>query len=266
MKKKINWNIWILVIAIVIFGGYLCYEKIISDNVAPVVTCDSKEITVSVKASDKELLKGVKAEDERSGDVTESLIVESISAFAGDERIVVYAAVDEKGNVGRAQRTVKYTDYKAPKFTASGSFRFPVGSKFDPVKNVGAESTLDGDLSNKVKFSLGLGADTSSEGEFDGEYRVADSTGTVSYLPVKIEMYNPITEQIKVELSDYVVYVEKGDSFNPREYYKGASTWGSVNINSDVNTYEEGVYTVDYTVTSGGNMGKSRLVVVVTDK
>lgn len=264
MKKKFSWNIWILIVAVVIFGVYICYSKIISDSDAPKVVCGEDEITVSVEASDAELLKGVTAEDSRDGDVTASLIVESISAFADDERIITYAAVDKSGNVGRASRTLKYTDYEAPKFSLDEALRFPVGSNIDALENIKAESTLDGDLTNKIKFSQGANVDRTTPGQYEGEFRVADSTGTISYLPVKFEIYEPLTENIRVELSEYIVYLKVGDAFNAGSYYKGSSPGGSLSISSDVDTSKEGVYTAEYMVSSGYNSGKSSLIVVVT--
>lgn len=266
MKKKLNLNtnVIILIVAVVIFGAYLCYAKIISDSTPPVVVCDKDEIVVSVEASDKELMKGVTALDKRSGDVTDSLVIESISTFADDERIIVYAAIDEQGNVGRAHRTLKYTDYEAPTFNLNGALRFGMGAQVKLLDKITAESTLDGDLSGNVKYTSSSYIDTSSEGEYEVEYRVMDSAGTVSYLPVEVEIYNPLEEQISVELTDYLIYLEKGSYFDPGQYYAGASADGVLSINSEVDTDEEGVYVVEYTVSGDYSIGKSRLVVVVT--
>ena len=253
-----------LIVALIVFLAYLGYTKIISDTTAPVVTCDSNEIVVSVEATDKELMKGVTAVDNRSGNVTNSLIIESISSFADGERIIVYAAVDKRGNVGRAQRTLRYMDYEAPRIGLTDDLRYPMGGNVNFLKNVTAESTLDGDLTDKVKYSMESNVDMSSDGKYSIEYRVVDSTGTVSYLPVEIEIYNPLEEKINVELNEYLIYLEPGSYFNEYEYYNGASSGSLINVNSNVNVLEEGVYTVEYTVSDGVNIGKSQLIVVVT--
>jgi len=263
-KKNINTNIVILIAAVAVFCGYLCYAKIIGDSTPPVVTCDSEKIVVSVGATEKELMKGVTAEDNRDGDVTDSLVIESISTFAGDERIITYAAIDKQGNVGRAQRVLKYKDYEAPVFDLNGPLRFGMGSQVKLLDRISAESSLDGDLSANVKYTSSSYIDTSSEGEYEVEYRVTDSTGTVSYLPVEMEIYNPVEERITVELSEYLVYVEKDSYFDEGQYYIGADAEGTLSISSDVDTGKEGVYQVEYTVSDGYSIGKSRLVVVVT--
>lgn len=192
MKKKGNWIIILFIISLAIFGMYLCYDRVLKDTVPPVVSCDSEIIKVSVKADNAKLLQGVTAVDEKSGDVTDSLVVEQISALAGNKRVITYAAVDEKGNVGRAQRTLKYTDYKPPVITVEEELRFPMGYRIDPLQYVSAKSTLDGDLTDKIKYSTPAGINTTSEGAYQVEFRVTDSAGTVTYLTETIEIYNPV--------------------------------------------------------------------------
>lgn len=192
MKKKGNWIIVLFIISVVVFGIYLCYAKVIKDTVPPVVTCKTDNIKISVEAENKDLLEGVTATDNKSGDVTASLVVEQISPLAGKERIITYAAVDEKGNVGRAQRTLRYTDYKPPVITVEEELSFPMGSRVDPLRYVSAESVLDGDLTGNIKYSTPSGINTSSEGVYEVEFRVTDSAGTVTYLTETVEIYNPI--------------------------------------------------------------------------
>ncbi len=194
MKKKGNWIVILFIISVAVFGAYMCYARIIKDTVPPVVTCDSETITVSVEAGNADLLQGVSAMDDKSGDVSASLVVEQMSALAAGERIITYAAVDEKGNVGRAQRTLKYTDYEPPVISLSESLRFPMGYRVDPLKYVSAESVLDGDLTGNIKYSTPSGINTNSEGIYEVEFRVTDSAGTVTYLTESVEIYNPINE------------------------------------------------------------------------
>ena len=81
MKKLRILGIVVFVIAAVSFG-YFKYEQINSkDNQAPVITMDTDSIQVSCQAEDGELLKGIKATDSKDGDVTGSMIVESVSNF-----------------------------------------------------------------------------------------------------------------------------------------------------------------------------------------
>ena len=176
------------IISVCVFAGYLFYVKTISDTTPPVVTCDREVITVSVDATDKEMMKGVTAKDNRSGDVTDSLVIESISPIADGERIIVYAAVDEKGNVGRAQRVLKYSDYEEPYIKLTESLVFPKHSNVNLLNYVTAYSTLDGDLTSKIKYSIDSYVDYSTQGIYKVEFRVSDSAGTVGYLTTHLEI------------------------------------------------------------------------------
>ncbi|MFR7530506.1 MAG: hypothetical protein ACLUU0_11070 [Anaerostipes hadrus] len=62
------------------------------DRIGPVITMNQQELTVGLNATDEDFLQGVKAVDENDGDVTDSLVVESVSNFlGGGRRLVVYA-------------------------------------------------------------------------------------------------------------------------------------------------------------------------------
>ncbi len=52
------------------------------DRIGPVITMDQQELTVGLNATDEDFLQGVKAVDENDGDVTDSLVVESVSNFS----------------------------------------------------------------------------------------------------------------------------------------------------------------------------------------
>ena len=63
------------------FFAYLMHRKAVTKNTAPVITCATDELHVSVNATEKDLLMGVTAMDAEDGDLTDSIIIESISQF-----------------------------------------------------------------------------------------------------------------------------------------------------------------------------------------
>ena len=81
MKKLKIFSVLLLLGSIGAFVAFQGYRKLVQDNKPPVVTCDSEELKVSVEAEEEDLLKGVTAKDNRSGDVTDSIVIESLSAF-----------------------------------------------------------------------------------------------------------------------------------------------------------------------------------------
>jgi len=266
-KKKQNVNILLIIlIPAVIFLGYLCYARLFTDHTPPVITLDSETLTVSVYDEEDALLAGVTAEDDRDGDLTASVVVEKKTPLSEDgQRTVTYAVIDSKGNVGRAERTVLYTGYEETVFRLTAPLRFPTYSEFKLLAYVQAENNMDGDLTSKIKCTTSHDYSGGTPGEYEVEYSVTDSLDRETCLPVHAEFYDPETEVYSIELSDYLVYIEQGSSFDPMDYYvsSDAGTWPETESNVDTDT--PGVYEVKYTVGNEDAIGGSRLVVVVTE-
>ena len=262
MKKFSVVFLMITTFMMIVFNGY---EFIVRDKEAPVISCPDNEIRASVTVTEEELLKGVTAEDNRSDDVTKSMVIEKMSALDDDNaRVITYAAIDDAGNVGRKERTLIYTDYTAPKFEFAEPLRFSLGNIPDnPIKYISAVSSVEGDISEKIKFQLTADQYLNVAGVYDVEIRVTDNAGVTSVIPTQIDLYDAKEEAIKVELNQYIVYINVGDTFDTESYYKSASIDGALSIDSNVDTESAGTYHVDYTVQANEEIGKSRLIVVV---
>ena len=110
-KSKIVLHILAIVVAVACFFVFRVYTHIKTDDVAPRFSVDTELIEVSVSDPETMLLQGVSARDNRDGDVTHTIIIESITAINEDHVAVVsYAAFDRSGNVGKSQRNVYYKD------------------------------------------------------------------------------------------------------------------------------------------------------------
>lgn len=264
MKKIRIFSILLLLASTAAFILFRFYEGVVVDNDPPVVTCASEELTVSIEDPEEALMKGVTAEDRRSGDVTDTIVLEKLSAFTEEGvRIATYAAVDESMNVGRAQRSIRYEGYEAPRFEMTSDLCFATGDTAELLTGIKASSGLDGDLTHNIKYTLEESIDTMKEGAYPIEYRVMDSGGNNVYLNTQVQIYDADDMGIEVQLSEYLVYVKKGSSFKADNYYKGASAEGTLKIKSNVDTKETGTYYVDYIVKGAATAGRSRLVVVV---
>lgn len=268
MKKIKILSIILLIFSAVLFMGCNFYERIVKDHTAPSIS-GTDDIRLSVEDGEETLLQGMSAKDNRDGDVTDTLVVQDISGFDSEgRRTVSYAAVDETGNVGYATRTMSYSDYTAPVFNLSAPLRFPMGESFNVCSGISAASTLDGDLTNNIKYALDRTVTASAVGTYQIEFRVMDSTGTISYLPTELEVYDPANESVGVILSSYLIYLKTGDRFDAESYYEGTDlkkdTGTELDVESNVNTSEPGTYYADYHVTTeSGLSGTGRLVVVV---
>ena len=143
----------VFVIAAASFG-YFKYEQINSkDNQAPVITMDTDSIQVSCQAEDGELLKGIKATDSKDGDVTGSLIVESVSNFMENHtRNMTVVAFDSDNHATKAARKITYTDYVSPTFSLTEPLRFAMNTQ-DIMGTLTCSDVLDGDITGKIKMS-----------------------------------------------------------------------------------------------------------------
>lgn len=84
---------------------------VLKDRTAPVISLEGKNnLTYTEGDSYEELLKGMKAEDEKDGDVTESLRVSNIYVTSKDRAMVVYVAKDQANNIGKLKREVRYQE------------------------------------------------------------------------------------------------------------------------------------------------------------
>ena len=264
MKKVRIFSIVLLLISAGAFVAFRQYRKMTDDTVPPVLTCESEELVLQTDAAEEDLLQGVTAVDNRDGDVSGTLVVESISSFDDEGcRIVTYAAVDASNNVGRCQRTLVYEGYQPPEFHLKAPLSFAAGDTVKILSCITASGSLDGDLTDRIKYSLEGTVNSMVPGNYPVEFRVMDSGGNTVYLNTQIEVYERTYTGIKVSLKEYLVYLDKGQSFDPYAYYNGADAEGELSIESNVNTEEEGSYYVDYVVNGFGGKGKNRLIVVV---
>jgi hypothetical protein len=115
----------LFILTSIVFCATFLFQKGKEDNTVPVITIETDFIEVKCAATNKDLLKGVTATDEKDGDLTDEVIVESVSRFIEPGVCVVkYAVCDSNNHVARATRKVKYTDYEAPKFKLKNSLCF----------------------------------------------------------------------------------------------------------------------------------------------
>ena len=270
MKKR--YTIILLIITAVFVVAAITFRNTRNDSPGyPEIKFYGDEIKVRVDADDKKLLEGVTATDPEDGDVTDSLIVEGASRLIDGKNIIVtYAAFDSQNHVTKAERTVKFSDYKSPHFTMSAPMIFTIKNSSELLSCVGAEDVFDGDISRNVKFSIDKGISFSEEGEYNIELTVTNKLGDKSTLPVTVEITEEDVKPEAIVLTDYLVYIDEGDDFDPTDYVESYTVGNTehtsasgLKIKNDVDTEELGVYTVEYSYTSGKTGFHTRLIVVV---
>ncbi len=257
------------------FAVYRCLSSRHIDREPPQITMEQDELSLSVGDPKERLLEGVRAQDAQDGDVTDSIVVESVRGLVSDKRFTVtYAAFDAAGNVSKAQRTVFYKDYTAPRFALSAPLIFREGTSLDVFAPLEAEDVFDGSLKDRIKGTLVSGeTQIAQAGEYTVEFRVTNSLGDTAYLTAPVEVLPAGDGGAEVTLSSYLTYLKKNAAFVPEYYVTGLSAGGqiisldeaSVQITSNVDMTRAGTYWVDYAARYGQKTARTRLLVVVED-
>ena len=138
---------------------------------------------------------------------------------------------------------------------------------------VGATDVIDGDISVKAHASFD---DTTTAlatvGTHNVEISVTNSLGDTSRLVIPVKVVEDVPHSENIPLKAYLVYVKKGESFDPAFYLanadqaQGSSTMGesTIQIDSNVNPATAGVYSVDYSLMKNDMISAiTRLIVVV---
>lgn len=127
-------------------------------------------------------LKGVTANDEEDGDITENIEVFSntVDTTKSGTYQVIYKATDNEGATGYKIITVTvYPKMEAlnavPTITAE-NVTLTVGDTFDAKKNVTASDAEDGDLTAKIEITAN-DVDTTKAGTYHVMYKITDSKG-----------------------------------------------------------------------------------------
>ena len=300
MRRLRTASIALFIISVILFALHIYMVRFVKDKTGPVFHVDSNVVEVSVKDNEEAWLKGVTATDAADGDVTDSIIVEGISPFTGTQhRIVTYAAFDSDDHVTHGKREIVYTDYEPSRIHLSKQVSFAMNST-NLLDGITAEDCIDGDITKSVRMMSDEEIDTAHVGEYPARLKVTNSAGGVSYLPITVEIHDPAVyyRLPNIELTENVVYIDKGSDFDEKDYLdsitingtkfsltEDAGTYGAfgtsaddtdktigydrVDIESEVDTDVSGYYEVLYsfqdTVSTTGT-GKARLYVVVTDR
>lgn len=245
----------------------------VNDNQQPVIRFDEDLITISVKSDEKELLKGVNAFDEEDGDLSNQIFIYSVSKFNDNqERTVTYAVFDTNNQMVTATRKYKYNDYISPKFSSKKPLTSLMSSLLSGGNGVSmnATSSVDGDITNKISM-----VQTESNGSITYQYSVTDSTGTSETLTISEEIsLKGLMMNVSIELSDYIIYADKGSAIDFRKYIDNIKTSvgyqprliNSVQIETNYDSSKSGLYEVVFTLNrTNGDYGAVKMFVIVED-
>lgn len=261
----------LFVITTALFANFYIKEKTTTDNTIPVITVEEEIIEVSFNATEKELLQGVTAYDEKDKDLTDRVIVESVSKFIEDGVCkVVYAVCDSDNNVANATRKIRYKNYVSPVFSVQESLCYSIYDKINISNAIKAQDCIDGDISRNI---IVTSEDLTSTiaGVFNIDISVTNSKGDTSTMKLPLVIEDRSLSAPVIELSEYLIYAEKGQEIDFSSYIVAVSSpvYGdmsldSVRIETNADMNEEGTYSIHYYATDAKEVqGHSILNVVV---
>lgn len=255
----------------VVFFVVFITTKVKADKTIPVITVEDGILEVSVTATEKELLKGVTATDEKDGDISDRLLVESIGKFSKVGYCkITYAASDHDNHVVTATRKIHYTDYTPPKFKMNKPLIFSIYDEIRTAGVVGATDCLDGDISQNV-IIYSPDYEEGEEGTFSLQVSVTNSKGDSSQMILPMVVEKQAKDGPVIHLNKYLIYLKKGEAAPDWQKYiretvdsTGLDANYKVTTKTNFNKNKPGIYTVDYYGTdSFKRQGHTALLVVV---
>ena len=262
MKKLL---ITLLVIICVGLGAGVVYMKVSEDNEGPKITfAEGKDTHYTSDMTEKDLLKDVTAQDDRDGDVTDSLTVETIyPKNDGKQVAVIFVAKDKKNKVTKKEFTMEAENGSADNPQLGLIDNEDMDDSTD--SSDAAEPAAEGQDSDLVSAdSTEADSTDSATGDLTPEEQAQKTQED------KIAQLSP--QAPKMYLTTYYVEVPVGTTLDKLSYVKDiqddtestSDLFKKIQITGDVNTNTPGTYELTYyVVDNSGNSSNGAVLTVV---
>ncbi len=207
----------IIFIFVIVFTLYIKFTNR-PDFEAPELKCDTDTISISVKTDINDILKHIKATDSKDGNISDKVIIESISPFIGKTNAkVIFAVADSDNNVSKLEKDIIFSDYENPVFDIKTQQIYYTGAtRIDLMNGVHATDMLDGDISSRVVV-IDSQIDLSMPGVYPVKYKVTTSKGVTSEITLNAYVYSSRFRH-SINLSSYLVYTDSKTKIDPMKY------------------------------------------------
>ena len=260
-------------VASLLFTGWAnhwYYSQLNTDY--PYIVSDVEELQISTRDSAEAMFKGLTATDATDGDLTDRIMVASVSHFLEPGVVrVKYVVFDNHNNAATLTRRVRYTDYTPPVFTLDKSPVYTVGNSFDLLQYIRVEDCLEGDISDRVRVVSNM-VNNFSVGTYPVVLEASNSCGDTAQIQLWVTF---LDEQptAKVALHQYIVYWEQGKTFDPQQWLVSVTdnhntplSMDKVEVQGNLDVNTPGAYTLVYNYADGTRAGRSLMTVVVTER
>ncbi|WP_205677295.1 immunoglobulin-like domain-containing protein [Aquibacillus halophilus] len=246
-------------------------------NESPVITASDRTISVG---DDFDPLEGVTATDAEDGNLVNIQVTSNnVDTNTPGQYQVSYRVVDSQGGVDSLTIIVTVEGdgepdpepNEAPVINAN-DVTITVGDDYDPLANVTATDTEDGDLTDAITVTKNE-VDTSAAGDYEVSYEVMDSSEKVvnATITVTVEAVpepEP-NEAPTIDADDLTITV--GDDYEPladvtaTDTEDGDLTDAVVVTKNEVNTSVAGDYEVSYEVVDSGDKSAETTITVTVE-
>ena len=246
------------------------YSKLNTDY--PEITNSVETLQISVQDPPEAVFTGLSAKDATDGDLTDQIMVASISHFLEPGVVSVkYVVFDSHNNSATLTRRVQYADYTSPVFSLEKAPVYTVGRSFDLLDYVRVEDCIDGDISDRVRVISNM-VNNFTAGNYPVVLEVSNSCGDTAQITVWVKFLSK-ENTAKVELKQNIIYVQQGETFKPKKLLKVVTDnsgetldKNDVEILGSVDLDTPGCYQLTYSYNDGKLSGETPLTVVVTER
>jgi len=259
-------------VAALLFSGWatLQYNKR-QNNDKPRIVGEDATLELSVADGKEALLQGLTAEDETDGDLTDKIMVASVSHFLEPGTVrAKYVVFDSHNNSDTFTRQIHYTDYVSPVFSLSKAPVYQKGENFDLLSNLSVTDVIDGDISQRIRV-VSNGVSNYTPGVYPVVVEASNSYGETVQVQIMVTYLEKRSTAVSIKLHEYLVYVEQGGDFAPARWIASVTDRdhtpldrSKVTVEGNLDTDTPGCYSLTYTYADGTLTGQTVLTVVVT--
>ena len=262
----------ILVISVVfaLWANNRYFSSLNSDY--PEITSAVDMLQISVEDPLEAMFEGLSAQDKTDGDLTDQILLASVSHFMEPGTVnVKYVVFDSHNNSATLTRKVHYTDYTPPVFSLEKAPVYTVGNSFDLLDYIRVEDCIDGDISDQIRVVSNM-VNNFSVGNYPVVLEVTNSCGDMAQITLWVSYLGKESSAV-VRLHQHIVYVQQGKSFQPKKWLAGvtdrnamALDTANVEIQGNLDVNKPGCYQLVYSYDDGKLSGQTPLTVVVTER
>lgn len=192
---------------------------------------------------------GVKAKDDKDGDLTNVIRVEGkVDTKKVGTYNLTYTVADKAGNVSKVTRKITVYDQVKPVISGAGNKTIKLNSSFNPKTNVSAKDNADENLTSKIKVTGTV--NTKKKGTYTLKYTVTDSSKNAATVTRKITIdgTKPVISGANNKTVGYYSTFSPKSGVSAKDNLDGNMT-SKIKVTGTVSTKKKGTYTLKYTIT-----------------